>query len=81
VFSDRLISDEDRTWMMNAVRDAVRAPFGSNFDQLFKHLNKSHSGKVETLDEYRALAFGDIFTTFGVIDRPYEELIDQKKLQ
>ena len=66
VFGDRLVNDEDRTWMMNAVKDAVRAPFGSNFDTMFKHLDLDHNGKVETLDEYRALAFGDIFTTFGM---------------
>lgn len=39
VFGDRLINDEDRTWMMNSVKDAVRAPFGANFDSMFKHLD------------------------------------------
>jgi len=52
--------------MLNAIKDAVRAPFGSNFDALFKHLDNDKNGKVETLDEFRALAFGDIFTTFGM---------------
>lgn len=81
VFGDRLINDEDRLWMMNTVKDAVRAPFGANFDTMFKHLDNDGNGKVETLDEYRALAFGDIYTAFGMIDRPYEEILDFKKMQ
>lgn len=81
VLGDRLINDEDRMWMMNAVKDAVRAPFGSNFDILFKHLDNDKNGKIETLDEYRALNFGDIFTTFGMQERPYEEIMDGAKLQ
>jgi len=65
---------------MNAVKDAVRAPFGANFDSMFKHLEIDINGKVETLDEYRGLAFGDIYTTFGMQDRPYEEIMDPKRL-
>jgi len=80
VFGDRLISDGDRIWMMNAVKDAVRAPFGANFDSMFKHLDNDYNGKIETLDEYRALAFGDIYTPFGMADRPYEEILDAKRL-
>jgi dynein heavy chain, axonemal len=80
VFGDRLINDEDRTWMMNAVKDAVRAPFGGNFDTMFKHLDNDFDGKVETLDEYRALAFGDIYTPFGMTERPYEEIADSKRM-
>ena len=80
VFGDRLINDEDRTWVMNAVKDAVRAPFGANFDALFKHLDNDKNGKVETLDEYRGLAFGEIYTTFGMYDRPYEVILDPKRL-
>lgn len=66
---------------MNAVKDAVRAPFGSNFDILFKHLDNDKNGKIETLDEYRALNFGDIQTAFGMPERPYEEILDREKLQ
>lgn len=35
VFGDRLINDEDRMWMVNALRDTVRAPFAANFDIIF----------------------------------------------
>lgn len=80
VFGDRLINDEDRTWMMNAVGEAIRAPFAANFDLLFKSLDSDKDGKVTTLDEWRGLAFGDIMTAFGMQDRPYEEIDDHAKL-
>lgn len=65
---------------MNACREATRAPFGATFDILFKHLDLDKDGKVQDLDEWRGLAFGDIQTSFGLMDRPYEELDDKDKL-
>jgi len=53
VLGDRLINDDDRMWMLNAIRETIRAPFGSNFDTLFKHLDNDFNGKIETLDEFR----------------------------
>lgn len=67
--------------MLNACKDCTRAPFGASFDQIFVHLDTDKNGKVETLDEFRGLAFGDIYTAFGMPDRPYEEIIDKDKLQ
>jgi len=46
VFGDRLINDDDRMWMMNACKEATRAPFGATFDILFKHLDLDKDGKV-----------------------------------
>lgn len=80
VFGDRLTTDADRVWMMEAVKEAIRAPFAANFDLLFKSLDSDKDGKVETLDEWRGLAFGDIYTSFGMTDRPYEEIDDKAKL-
>ena len=74
VLGDRLINNEDRLWMINALRDTVRGSFGSNFDQVFAHLDIDKNGKVETLDELRGLIFGDVFTPFGMTERPYEEI-------
>ena len=74
VLGDRLINDEDRGWMLNAIRETIKQPFGQNFDLLFKHLDTDRNGKVETLDEFRGLVFGDIFTPFGLRDRAYEEV-------
>lgn len=74
VFGDRLINDEDRMWMLNIIKETVRAPFQQNFDQIFIHLDNDKNGKVETLDEIRGLIFGDVLTPFGMSDRPYEEI-------
>lgn len=81
IFGDRLINNEDRMWMLNIIRECTRAPFGSNFDTVFAHLDTDKNGKVETLDEFRGLLFGDIFTQFGIPERPYEEIKDKNKLQ
>lgn len=81
IFGDRLINNDDRMWMLNAVKDITRAPFGQSFDTVFNHLDTDKNGKVETLDEFRGLAFGDIFSNFGIPERPYEEILDKVKLQ
>lgn len=67
-------------WMMNAVKEATRAPFGATFDILFKHLDLDKDGKVQDLDEWRGLAFGDLLTSFGMTERPYEELDNKEKM-
>jgi len=77
VLGDRLINDDDRMWMLNAISDTTKVSLGSNFDLLFKHLDKTGSGKIESLDEFRGNIFGDIFTAFGIPDRPYEEILDK----
>ena len=81
IFGDRLINNEDRLWMLNCIKECVRAPFGGNFDTIFKHLDTDKNGKVETIDEFRGLLWGDIYTSFGMPDRPYEEILDTVKLQ
>ncbi len=81
VLGDRLINNDDRMWMLNMIRDCVRAPFGTSFDTVFSHLDTDKNGKVETLDEIRGLIFGDVLTPFGMVDRPYEEVQDKEKLQ
>lgn len=81
VFGDRLINDTDKLWMLNIIKECVRAPFGASFDTIFAHLDTNKDGKVETLDEFRGLAFGDVLTPFGTLDRPYEEIQDNERLQ
>ena len=81
IFGDRLIDSPDRMWMLNAIKECTRAPFGQNFDTVFAHLDTDKNGKVETLDEFRGLLFGDIYTDFGIPDRPYEEILDKVKLK
>jgi len=44
-------------------------------------LDTDKNGKVETLNEFRGLLFGDIFTQFGMPERTYEEIKDKNQLQ
>ena len=81
VFGDRLINNEDRLWLLNMVRETVRAPFSGNFDIIFAHLDLDRNNRVDTLDEVRGLIFGDVLTPFGMAERPYEEIQDKEKLQ
>ena len=80
VLGDRLINDDDRMWMLQTVTETTKISLGANFDLLFKHLDKSGNGKIESLDEFRGNIFGDIFTPFGVPERPYVEILDKQQL-
>ena len=79
VFGDRLINDVDRMWMLEAVKDTVRAPFSASFDTTFRHLDIDGDGKVDKLDEIRGLLFGDLLVGYGISERPYEEIQDIDK--
>ena len=81
VLGDRLVNDKDRLWMLEAIKDCVKTPFNFNFDQLFKCLDTDKDGKVDSVDEFRGLMFGDIYTPFGMTERPYEEINDLKRLK
>ena len=80
VLGDRLIDNDDRTWMLTAIQETVRLSFGQNFDIVFKHLDLDGDSKIDTLDEFRGNLFGDILAAFGLIDRPYEELLEKDKM-
>lgn len=67
--------------MLDMLKDTVRAPFGASFDSVFSHLDINKDGKVDSLDEIRGLAFGDVLTVFGTSDGPYQELRDKAELQ
>uniref|UniRef100_A0A8C3NL73 Dynein axonemal heavy chain 12 n=1 Tax=Geospiza parvula TaxID=87175 RepID=A0A8C3NL73_GEOPR len=52
VFYDRLVEDDDRTWLFNLVKDIVKEHFKEVFDRVFAHLKE---GK----ENMRSLCFGD----------------------
>lgn len=88
VFSDRLINEEDRLFILHYLREnVIRSRFGLNFDTVFAALDKPHNGasdkdgKVDSLDEIRGLMFTDIMSPAGIPKRYYEEIIDYSKLQ
>ena len=71
VFGDRLINDEDRFWLLEALKDVVKRCFSSNFDVIFSHLDYNNSGKIDSVEEMRGLIWGDILAPFGMTIRPY----------
>ena len=79
VFGDRLINDSDRMWMLETLKDTVRAPFSASFDTTFRHLDIDGDGKIDKLDEIRGLLFGDLLVPYGITERPYEEILDIEK--
>ena len=81
VFGDRLVDESDRMWMLTQMRTQVKNVFQGNFDEVFKHLDLNQDGKVDTVDEVRALFFGDVLSTAASPKRPYTECPDFHILQ
>eukprot|EP00397_Hematodinium_sp_SG-2012_P000137 GEMP01000137.1.p1 GENE.GEMP01000137.1~~GEMP01000137.1.p1 ORF type:complete len:2966 (+),score=813.16 GEMP01000137.1:107-8899(+) len=80
VFSDRLVDDHDRLWMLCTVRDYIRSA-NVSFDQILSHLDTNDDGKVDTLEEICGLIFGDMLHPTGHATRPYDEITDRSLLQ
>lgn len=87
VFSDRLVNDDDRLYLLEEVRKVVTR-FSLNFDNIFAHLDKpdpkmrgQKDGKVNTIEEMRALIWTDVMNPMGAQKRYYEEVLDRDKLQ
>uniref|UniRef100_A0A8C3NKL4 Dynein axonemal heavy chain 12 n=1 Tax=Geospiza parvula TaxID=87175 RepID=A0A8C3NKL4_GEOPR len=57
VFYDRLVEDDDRTWLFNLVKDIVKEHFKEVFDRVFAHLKEGSSSVTE--ENMRSLCFGD----------------------
>uniref|UniRef100_A0A8C3QD06 Dynein axonemal heavy chain 12 n=1 Tax=Geospiza parvula TaxID=87175 RepID=A0A8C3QD06_GEOPR len=49
VFYDRLVEDDDRTWLFNLVKDIVKEHFKEVFDRVFAHLKEGSSSGDEKL--------------------------------
>ena len=80
VFGDRLTNDDDKLLLLRSMRDVIRKIFGANFDNVMAAYDKNKDGKVDTIDEIRALMFTDVLTarTAKLI---YEEVTDFQRLQ
>ena len=80
VFGDRLTDEEDKNFLLRTLRDVIKKIFGANFDNVMASLDKNKDGKVDTIDEIRALMFTDVFTARAA--KPfYEEVTDFQRLQ
>ena len=62
VFADRLVTVDDRQWMLGALKEVTAKAFGSKLEDLCKHLDNNGDNKCTTLDEARGLFFGDMMS-------------------
>ena len=58
VFYDRLVDDDDRTWILGYIKELTISNFDQDFDKLFDHLDFDNSGDVDA-EELRHCMFGD----------------------
>ncbi|ELV12158.1 Dynein heavy chain 12, axonemal [Tupaia chinensis] len=57
VFYDRLINDDDRSWLFRLTKTVVKDHFKELFDSIFSHLRKGNAPVTE--EDLRNLMFGD----------------------
>lgn len=89
VFYDRLVTDDDRTWLLNTLKELNRKHFGSDFDSVCEQLITMHPGKIPggppatkggkattTIEHLRVLMWGDYMSqgTAPGMPRPYGEV-------
>lgn len=70
VFSDRLVSSEDRNSFLGYIRGTVQRRFGISFDVLLANLDINNDGHIDTDVEARGLIFADFVSK----DRSYDEV-------
>jgi hypothetical protein len=59
VFHDRLVSDEDRIWLLRLVKKTTTDRFQQNFDELLAHLDADGDGTIDE-DELLSLHFNSM---------------------
>lgn len=77
VFYDRLIDDNDRKWLVDAVKNCVKDVFRESFDAVFEHLANGGQGTGGRVSEedLRSLMFGDFMhPDLDPDERFYEEV-------
>ena len=58
VYYDRLVSDDDRKWLFDCVKETINTSFQVDLDQLFNHV-ASGPGNCVQEEDMRAVIFGD----------------------
>ena len=79
MFYDRLVDDQDRTWLFSFVRDVTKTHLAEDFDRLFINLDSNGDGKV-TEDDLRSLMFCD-FSDAKSDAKNYIEIKDLEQLR
>ncbi|XP_045146064.1 dynein axonemal heavy chain 12 [Echinops telfairi] len=75
VFYDRLVNDEDRSWLFTLTKSVIKDHFKESFDGLFSHLRKGNAPVTE--EDLRNLMFGDYMNPdLEGDDRVYIEIPD-----
>jgi len=78
VYYDRLVDDNDKSWLFTHVKTVVEDVYHTNFNRLFEHLDFDKDGKVVE-DDLRSLMFCD-FTPRND-QKNYEEVTNVAKLR
>lgn len=76
VFYDRLIDDDDRTWMFKHCQKVIKEKFNQDFQTVFKPYDFDNDGTV-TDDDIRSLIFG---TYMNPKDKLYDEIANLSDL-
>lgn len=80
VFADRLVNNEDKKIVLDLSIKTVKTCYNMTYDKVFEHFDSNKDGKVNTVDEIRALMFSDLLAPPGS-KKIYEEIQDTKTLQ
>jgi dynein heavy chain len=78
IFHDRLVSDEDRLWFCNYLKEMINKHVGLKFEDVFRPPGADKGAAVE-LKEMDRIMFGD-FMVPGAENPKYEEILSQQKL-
>jgi len=78
VFHDRLVSDEDRMWFFNFLKQMVEKHMSLKFDDVFQSVDADGNKKVG-IEDLKALMYGDFLIPNAEV-RKYDEITDQAKL-
>ncbi|KAI0217392.1 Dynein heavy chain 7, axonemal [Lamellibrachia satsuma] len=79
VFYDRLVDEQDGTWLFSCIKDTVKSFMKEDFDHLLSHLHTDDEGPV-TEDDLRSLIYCD-FADPKSADKNYVEVRDLEKLR
>jgi dynein heavy chain len=79
VFYDRLIDDEDRSWLFNAAKKTVKSSFNLEFNTVFSSYIGVNQREVKE-DDLRSLIFGTYLSPREAGGRAYNEITDLSAL-